>query len=246
MTTTLPPLLAGRSALFLDFDGTLADIASHPDGVQVPRGLPALLDGWHRQLGGALAIVTGRAHADLLRWLPAARHWAGAFEHGAIRVGADGERRVVAPPADLEAVHAATQAFAARHPGLVLERKTCSLSLHYRLNPALGPACVEWLQRCLAGRPQLQLMTGKAVVEVRPAGVGKGEAILAFMNEPPFAGRRPCFAGDDRTDEDGFAAVLKLGGDAIKVGEGASCAPHRCGDPTALRAWLLGHLEQQA
>jgi trehalose 6-phosphate phosphatase len=241
MTTTLPTLSARRSALFLDFDGTLAELASRPDAVQIPPDLPLLLDALHRRLGGAFAIVTGRARADLQRWLPVQR-WPGAYEHGAVHVGADGTERV-AGGADLSAVTALARDLAVRHEGLILEVKQTSISLHFRLNPGLGPACADLLARAIEHQPGLQLMTGKAVVEVKPVQVGKGRAIATFMAEPPFSGRQPCFAGDDVTDEDGFAAVQALGGEAIKVGDGPSRAQRRCPNPQALRAWLHQALE---
>ena len=65
-----PPELDRKSALFLDFDGTLVEIAATPDQVMVPPGLPDLLAQLYRQLGGALAIVSGRPLAqtdELLR-----------------------------------------------------------------------------------------------------------------------------------------------------------------------------------
>ncbi len=74
--------------------------------------------------------------------------------------------------------------------------------------------------------------------EVKPASVSKGLAIKAFMGEAPFAGRLPLFAGDDTTDEAGFAAVQAMGGEGIKVGEGATVAHHRCASPDVLREWL--------
>ena len=56
-----------RTALFLDVDGTLLDIAAAPDRVVVPDGLAATIARLERLLGGALAIVTGRTLADLDR-----------------------------------------------------------------------------------------------------------------------------------------------------------------------------------
>lgn len=234
--TTLPGLSTHRSALFLDFDGTLADLAGRPDAVVVPPDLAALLDALHRRLGGAFALVTGRSRADLLGLLPAA-DWPAAFEHGAVRRSAHGI--VIGSNADdLSAAITAAQALAARHHGLLVEVKQTSLALHYRLNPALATTCVDTLAAAIADQPGLQLLHGKAVVEVKSARVGKGLAIEAFMKEAPFAGRVPVFAGDDVTDEAGFEAVQRLGGLAIKVGDGPSAARHRCATPQALRAWL--------
>jgi len=242
--STLPPLKAGHSALFLDFDGTLADLACRPDAVRVPPDLPELLDAWHTRLDGALAIVTGRARDDLARWLPAHR-WPGAFEHGAVRVGADGQERVL-QTADLTPVAEAARSFASRHTGVLVEIKRTSLALHYRLNPSLGTACVDTLARAIDDRPGLRLLHGKAVVEVKATEAGKGQAIEAFMREPPFQGRQPWFAGDDVTDEDGFSVVDALGGNSIKVGAGPSRAAHRCAGPQALRSWLRRTLDDHA
>ena len=76
------------------------------------------------------------------------------------------------------------------------------------------------------------------MLEVKPAGRDKGTAIAEFMAEPPFAGRRPVFVGDDVTDEYGFRVVNDLGGDSVKVGEGQSAARWRLENVQAVRAWL--------
>jgi trehalose 6-phosphate phosphatase len=84
---------------------------------------------------------------------------------------------------------------------------------------------------------------GKMVVEVKPKGADKGAALRRAMTRPPFAGRRPVFAGDDATDEDAIAAALALGGVGIKVGAGETRAALRAEDPAAFRRWLLARLE---
>ena len=89
-------------------------------------------------------------------------------------------------------------------------------------------------------------MHGKFVFEVKPAGIHKGGAIAAFMHEAPFAGRVPVFAGDDTTDENGFAAVQPRGGIAIKVGSGPSQALHRLDSPRAVFEWLIAARDQLA
>jgi trehalose 6-phosphate phosphatase len=84
------------------------------------------------------------------------------------------------------------------------------------------------------------IQTGKRVVELKPAGRDKGEAVREFMGEAPFHGRPPVFVGDDRTDEYGFKMVNRLRGHSVKVGQGPSEARWRLRDVRAVRAWLEG------
>jgi len=241
LMSTLPKLLTQGSALFLDFDGTLTDLAHRPDAVDVPGDLARLLDRLHDRLNGALALVTGRAREDIEPLLSPWR-WPAAFEHGALRVSAHGDAAALRPPG-LDRAVAAAQHLVSRHNGLLLEIKRTSMALHFRLAPSLEALCVQTLARSIDNASGLQLLRGKAVIEVKSVGVNKGLAIQAFMNEAPFAGRSPVFAGDDVTDEAGFAVVQRLGGAGIKVGAGRSCARHRCDNPEALRAWLADALQ---
>jgi trehalose 6-phosphate phosphatase len=88
-------------------------------------------------------------------------------------------------------------------------------------------------------RDCLDLLDGKMVFEIRPKGIDKGQAIEAFLNEPPFSGRIPVFVGDDVTDEDGFAVVNRLGGITVHVGAALStCASWRVRSVDQLLAWL--------
>ncbi|QHI99542.1 trehalose-phosphatase [Xylophilus rhododendri] len=232
----LLPTVLPDTALFLDFDGTLVDIAATPDAVRVPGGLVSTLDALHRQLGGALAIVTGRPIADIDQFLhPLLLPVAG--EHGAQYRMADGSRPSVDQPPLEDAVEAMSE-LAAQHAGLLVERKPHSVALHYRHAPQLEALCRATMQQIVAGRSGVELLYGKCVVEVKPAGIHKGQAIAYFMTTEPFAGRVPIFAGDDVTDESGIAAAQQLGGRGIKIGEGASLAQHRCLSSAALRGWL--------
>ncbi|MFP3712052.1 trehalose-phosphatase, partial [Paraburkholderia sp. SIMBA_009] len=54
----------------------------------------------------------------------------------------------------------------------------------------------------------------------------------------PFVGRFPVFAGDDLTDEKGFAVVKERGGLSIKVGAGDTMAHTRVDSVAALLDWL--------
>lgn len=241
--STLPRLLKDRSALFLDFDGTLADLAPRPDSVQVPLELVSLLNQLHDRLNGALALVTGRAREDIEPMLSPWR-WPAAFEHGAVRQSVHG-RFEQPEPLGLASVLQAARTLAGHHTGLLVEHKQTAVALHFRLAPALEAICVATMASAVANDPDLQLLRGKAVVEVKSARVSKGQAIEAFMQEAPFAGREPMFAGDDVTDEAGFEVVQRLGGVGIKVGDGPTCARQRCASPQALRTWLSESLQAQ-
>ncbi|MFN4121161.1 trehalose-phosphatase [Acidovorax sp.] len=233
----LLPLLTPAHALFLDFDGTLTEMAPRPEAVRIASGLVPTLHALHHHLDGALAIVTGRREMDIDTFLAPLRLPL-ASEHGAqYRLGEGPARPAIQPP-DLAPVLHAAQALAAQHPGLVVEPKRASVALHYRLAPHLEELCHDALLYVIQGLEGVELLRGKCVFEIKPRGIHKGQAIIDFMTQPPFAGRMPVFVGDDVTDEAGFAAVQSLGGWGIKVGEGPTAAQHRCMTPAALRGWL--------
>lgn len=238
------PAIGPRTALFLDFDGTLVDIAGQPEAVQIPPGLVALLAQLAAALDGALALVSGRPLADLDHFLAPLR-LPTAAEHGAQCRQPAGQIVTLAAP-DLREVIRLGTALAARHPGLRVEVKTAAVALHYRHAPELQALVLQVMTEAAASAPGLELLHGKCVVEVKPAGISKGSAIEAFMAAPPFAGRLPLFAGDDVTDEAGLGAVQRLGGQGIKVGDGASLANYRCDSPAALRQWLLAASQDAA
>lgn len=226
----------GAHALFLDFDGTLVEIAGRPDAVVVPPDLPALLDDLRTQLGGALAVVTGRALADIDGFLPGL-DLDGCGLHGIERrIGG----RSFSPdlPAIPDAIAALQRRYADR-PGVIVEDKRVGVGLHWRLAPdeeAEAKAAIIALARQLG--PGYRVQDGKAVSEVVPVEAGKGAGIRAMMTHPPYADRVPIFAGDDRTDEDGFAATLSLGGSAIKIGPGATGADLHSASVKTFRSWL--------
>lgn len=231
----LPPLTRAH-ALFLDFDGTLAELAPRPEAVRVEAGLVATLDALHQHLGGALAIVTGRREADIDHFLAPLRLPL-ASEHGAQYRLAEVSRPAIEPP-DLASVLRAAQSLTSLYPQLLVERKRASVALHYRQAPQLEALCRATLARAIQPLDGVELLHGKCVFEVKPRGAHKGQAIVDFMASAPFCGRTPVFVGDDVTDEAGFAAVQAAGGWGVKVGEGQTTARHRCTSPAALREWL--------
>jgi len=238
--TNLP--ITHDDALFLDLDGTLIDLADTPGAVCVAPGLVDVLHALQRQLDGRLAIVSGRP-LEQIDALLAPLLLPAAGVHGMQRRGADGLLHRAPVPA-MAAARACAAALAAAHAGVWVEEKYGALAVHFRQAPAAGPLCKAALADVVRATPALLLMEGKMIVEVKVAGVDKGTAIRDFLAVAPFAGHRPVFAGDDTTDEAGFAIVQGGGGIAIKVGTGPSLAQHRIGSPSALRAALVRLLEQ--
>lgn len=219
-----PPAIGADSALFLDFDGTLVEIAPLPEAVQVDPHIPRLLNRLGARLDGALAIVSGRNLAELARLL-APYNGAIAGIHGIERRDSDGRTLRPDPLPFLDHARKVMANFAATTPGVVVEDKGLGVALHFRANPEQGWACLRIAKELtwLSGQ-RLAITQGKMVVEVHPAGANKGKAIVEFLKDPPFRGRRPIYVGDDRPDESGFVFVNHLGGTTVLVGSNPSTA----------------------
>jgi trehalose 6-phosphate phosphatase len=103
---------------------------------------------------------------------------------------------------------------------LLLEDKGRAVALHYRRAVELGTALEREVRQLLErhGGDEFHVQPGDYVLELKPAGITKAHAITAFLDEEPFAGRTPVFAGDDLTDLHGFEAVERAGGISIAVG----------------------------
>ncbi|HTR88150.1 MAG TPA: trehalose-phosphatase [Reyranella sp.] len=228
-----PPQLERTSALFLDFDGTLVEIAAAPDLVVVPDSLPDLLFQLHRQLDGAVAIVSGRPIVETDRLLAPYRA-SSAGEHGVSLRYDDGTLEElpigIAVPEDWRlALDEAIQHW----PGVRLEPKPHGVTLHYRLAPEHGEA-VWRLARALvaADHPWFRLIPAREAVEIGLRSVSKGHAVERLMAHAPFHGRRPIFVGDDFTDEAGMSMARSFGGLGLRVADVFG------GDPAQVRAWL--------
>jgi trehalose 6-phosphate phosphatase len=232
-----PPSLLEGAALFLDFDGTLVELAETPDAIRVPPALGPLLDRLRARLDGRLAIVSGRAIADLERHLPCPGV-AVAGSHGLELRLANGISLPLGVPAALDGVRAEIARFAAGEKGLIVESKPLGIALHYRLAPRLEKGVLAFMDE-VARRHGLLLQRGSMVAELRPAGANKGDALRAFMMEPRFMGARPLFVGDDLTDEHAFAAADQLGGAGILVGPPReTAARYRLASVRAVADWL--------
>lgn len=238
------PVLSGDAGLFLDIDGTLLDIAERPHSIRVDPGLRRLLRAVRRATGGAMALISGRAVAEIDR-LFATSKFCVAGQHGAERRDFSGSlHRQRLPLAGLRRAERRLRRMAAEHRDLVFEDKGMNLALHYRLAPQLESEVADVVRRLveeLGG--EFEMQAGKMVYEIKPSGRDKGTAIAEFMQEEPFRGRLPVFIGDDLTDEYGFETINRMGGNSIKVGEGGSAARWRLPDARAVRAWLERFVE---
>lgn len=229
-------LESGPLALFLDFDGTLVELASGPDAIAVRSGLKSALLRLAEQLEGRLGLVSGRSIADLEKHL-GALPLAVAGSHGAdIR---DARGRSLGAPAKgvSDEARAALRAFAASN-ALNLEEKPHGAALHFRSNPDMEEHAHGFAKE-VAEHHGLATKRGKCVVELIERGRDKGGAVNVLMASAPFTGARAFFIGDDVTDEDGFAACQALGGAGILVGErGESNAAYALAGVAAVHHWL--------
>jgi trehalose 6-phosphate phosphatase len=234
---------AAGMALFLDVDGTLIDFAPHPDEVRVPPDLTGALAHAEQALGGALALLSGRAIADLDRLTAPLRLRAIGLHGAECRPDPHGPASSSAAPLPASLV-AGMRALLASFPGAWLEDKGASASAHYRAAPSYGPelgaALARFVDRAArdGGGPRLDLMAGELIYEIKPAGFDKGSALSHFMTLPPFAGRLPVFVTDHSIDQAGLTAAAALGGRGLSVGRRLPGAAACFRDPAAVRAWL--------
>ena len=235
---------APSATLLLDYDGTMVEFARTPD-LAVPDGaLLALLEALARRY--VVHVVSGRRRDTLERWLgdlPVGLH----AEHG-YWSRMPGERwhgAVIDPSGWLPQVRSILEEYAARTPGALVEEKTAGLAWHYRASdPEFGAAqagdLLLHLATLLSNAPA-EVLTGDHVVEIRPQGVNKGQVVQAVVAHAP-RGSLMVALGDDRTDEDLFAAVPP-GSVSVHVGPAASRAELRVRNVTEARAFLRGLLE---
>ena len=238
-----PALEAGRDALFLDLDGTLVEIADDPAAVRMDARTQDILRALNQRAGGALALITGRTleAADTVTGCVIAP--VGGLHGMQMRI-AHQHAPLLRPLAPVRALVTEFGALAASGAlDVHIEDKGLSLALHYRHAP-WAEKRVHELAEAAAQRHGLRTLKGKMVIEILPQGAGKGDALRTFMQQAPFAGRRPIMVGDDITDESAFAAANELGGVSVLVGAPRQThAAYRLENVAAVRAWLARALE---
>lgn len=214
-------------AVLLDIDGTLAQIAPRPEQAFVPpatcRAISALSD----MPGVHVAIVTGRSVEDARR-LVGLPHLGVIGNHGFEVLGESGE--LISEPAAhtyLDAMRVAIgklNAMSREIPGVVVEDKKWTLSIHYRLAARPDIPRIADVVHSVGRELGLAVTRGKEVLELRPPmTINKGTASVLFARKigTPTTGSA-LYIGDDRTDEDAFRALREEFAQAVTV---------RVGDP---------------
>ncbi len=242
-----PPDLLDGASLFLDFDGTLVELAERHDAVVADDAVRVLVRALARTLEGRIAVVSGRPADQIAAYLavdPAAPGVAIAGSHGLETVWPDGARTAPERPETLARAIATLERAAAGMTGVVIERKPFGVAIHYRQAPGRQAEC-DALGKRLAEETGLGLQHGKMVCELKMTGADKGDAVRALLAHAPMAGTRAVFAGDDLTDEAGFHAARESGGAGVLVGvRERTAASFALPDVTAVRDWLAAAVER--
>jgi trehalose 6-phosphate phosphatase len=224
--------------LFLDVDGTLIELSDSPLDTHADPGLKTLLGNVAERLGGALALVSGRS-IEYLDALFAPLRLPAAGLHGVERRKASGVMHGASfVDAQLDRARTALAALVTAHPGTLLEDKGRTIAVHFRMAPNSEAAVLEAVRASAAQMgSNYHVQGGNMMSEIKPRGFSKAAAIKAFMQEPPFSGRKPVFAGDDLTDQDGFKTVEDQGGISVAVGDRVH-GQFRLENAAAVRGWL--------
>jgi trehalose 6-phosphate synthase/phosphatase len=235
--------------LFLDYDGTLVPYTPTPELARPDAALLELLEELIRRPHTELHVVSGRGREPLEHWLgdlPIALH----AEHGFWSRAARSPTWI--PAAEVtgewrDAALAILRDITARTPGSLIEIKSVALAWHYRMaDQEAGARRANELRlhlsQLLSNQP-VEILAGHKVLEIRPYGVNKGRIVPPLS--PERLGSTAVVAiGDDRTDEDLFAAV-PADGITVRVGPGPTKARFRLESVTAVRALLRSLVEAE-
>ncbi len=235
--------------VLLDYDGTLVTYTPTPELARPDAALLDLLEGLARRPRTELHVVSGRTREALERWLgalPIALH----AEHGFWSRLPDGSTWV--PASDVtgewrEPALAILRDITDRTPGSLIEVKSVALAWHYRMaDQEAGARRANELRlhlsQLLSNQP-VEILAGHKVLEIRPYGINKGRIVPPLTPER-LASTTVLAIGDDRTDEDLFAAVPPEA-ITIRVGPGPTRARFRLDSVAAVRALLRSLVEAE-
>lgn len=237
---------AAGLVLLLDYDGTLVPFAAVPELAAPDQALLDLLARLAARPATSVHVVSGRLRETLERWMGRLPIWLHA-EHGVWWRAPSGTWQSAPLPSFEwhERVRALLEDFRVQTPGSLVEEKTAGFAWHYRAaDDEFGTMQANELRvhlsELLSNEP-VEVLPGDKVIELRPHGINKGKVVERVLPATP-PSHEVMAMGDDRTDEDLFAALPPTG-IAIHVGGSASCAPIRLPDWRAARRLLTRLLE---
>lgn len=213
-----PILTAKRIFLFLDLDGTLAEIAVTPGEIALSPEKRRYLAVLATMPSLQVAVVSGRR----IEQVQAIVGLQGVFYvglHGLVILTPQGEE--ICYPVGHEVVDA-LQSMRERFdssfseiPGLLLEDKGLTLALHFRRAKEEEASKVvrEFVHIALTHQERglpLEILEGKEVIEVKPAGMDKGKAVTYLLGQNG-KGALAIYLGDDATDETAFQVLGSRG-----------------------------------
>jgi trehalose 6-phosphate synthase/phosphatase len=221
--------VARHRTLLLDYDGTLSPIVEQPSLAVPGQALLSLLSELAATPSTDVHVVSGRSQESIEPWLGSLPIWL-HVEHGLRSRKPDGTWLPASHdrPEKIDAAVAIVQKHAARTRGALVEPKAASVAFHYRrANAYVAHEALLALRGELrtALGPDVELLEGHKVLEVRLRAVNKRAAVQIALSNAP-SGTLAVAIGDDRTDEDMFAA-LPEGAISIRVGKGQSIAALR-------------------
>ncbi|MCZ2095369.1 MAG: trehalose-phosphatase [Anaerolineae bacterium] len=199
-----------RLGLVTDVDGTISPIVADPDAAQVTPRARALLDALRSHLA-LVAVISGRAVADVRErigvpgLIVAGNHGLETWADGAVRLAPEAAAYRPALEAARDALHAALP------PGMQIEDKGATLSVHYRRapDPAAAEATFGPVAQAVADAHGLRLFHGRMVFELRPPlDIDKGTAFRRLVRDYALDGA--VYLGDDTTDADALRAARDL------------------------------------
>jgi trehalose 6-phosphate phosphatase len=240
-SAVIEPIDLAHVAILLDVDGTIVDMAATPQSVVVPSSLLRTLAKLHARTDGALALVSGRLVENLDHlFAPLTLPCIGG--HG-VELRSSARAPLQRRPIELSpTLKHQVVAAAAADPRIIVENKGSSLAVHYRLAPDQALLMKNKIAAIVdrAHDEKLEMLCGKAVIEIKPRSFNKGTAVRELMSISPFAHRIPLFIGDDVTDESVFAILPELGGFGYSVGREVAGVHGVFRGPQDVRDWLDG------
>ncbi|HEY0985528.1 MAG TPA: trehalose-phosphatase [Kofleriaceae bacterium] len=202
---------ASQLVIALDLDGTLLPFAPTPEEAKLDGATASLIEALAATPGVTVGIISGRP-LKLVEDLPP-RFPGVAFvaEHGVWRCANGVWEAALRPVPQLDEIEQSLRALADRHPGALVERKSCSVCLHWRRvadgqHDAIAAAAEMLVDEWLEIHQQLERLPEVEALEVRHRAAHKGSAVQWLRGRAP-VGAAMLALGDDITDEDMFVSL---------------------------------------